>query len=312
MLMKNRKVLFASLAIFLLSACDDINNTVPALTEQTITVTASIAQHTKAGYESGVLLPEKFVVDVNQGAEEKYNYSLVEMTKDAGTNTYSAPAGTELLWAGNNTAPAVKAMTIPFGLTAVDPENVMAVSVSLQQNDAANVAASDMLGATSATEGCITVSGTNINIEFQHLLSKLDVTYNFASEFNENTVAVNSITLQNICTTGGYSYAEMDYVSTNLGYGDIVMYKNASASTVEAIFYPYKPTENPTLLINATIDGVEYDFTCPVVAKDANGFVGGKRYTMTVTIVGSSVSGTDASIANGWDTNTEDESFVTE
>lgn len=312
MLMKNRKVLFASLAIFLLSACDDINNTVPALTEQTITVTASIAQHTKAGYESGVLLPEKFVVDVNQGAEEKYNYSLVEMTKDAGTNTYSAPAGTELLWAGNNTAPAVKAMTIPFGLTAVDPDNVMAVSVSLQQNDAANVAASDMLGATSATEGCITVSGTNINIEFQHLLSKLDVTYNFASEFNENTVAVNSITLQNICTTGGYSYAEMDYVSTNLGYGDIVMYKNASASTVEAIFYPYKPTENPTLLINATIDGVEYDFTCPVVAKDANGFVGGKRYTMTVTIVGSSVSGTDASIANGWDTNTEDESFVTE
>lgn len=310
--MKNRKVLFASLAIFLLSACDDINNTVPALTEQTITVTASIAQHTKAGYESGVLLPEKFVVDVNQGAEEKYNYSLVEMTKDAGTNTYSAPAGTELLWAGNNTAPAVKAMTIPFGLTAVDPDNVMAVSVSLQQNDAANVAASDMLGATSATEGCITVSGTNINIEFQHLLSKLDVTYNFASEFNENTVAVNSITLQNICTTGGYSYAEMDYVSTNLGYGDIVMYKNASASTVEAIFYPYKPTENPTLLINATIDGVEYDFTCPVVAKDANGFVGGKRYTMTVTIVGSSVSGTDASIANGWDTNTEDESFVTE
>lgn len=310
--MKNRKVLFASLAIFLLSACDDINNTVPALTEQTITVTASIAQHTKAGYESGVLLPEKFVVDVNQGAEEKYNYSLVEMTKDAGTNTYSAPAGTELLWAGNNTAPAVKAMTIPFGLTAVDPENVMAVSVSLQQNDAANVAASDMLGATSATEGCITVSGTNINIEFQHLLSKLDVTYNFASEFNENTVAVNSITLQNICTTGGYSYAEMDYVSTNLGYGDIVMYKNASVSTVEAIFYPYKPTENPTLLINATIDGVEYDFTCPVVAKDANGFVGGKRYTMTVTIVGSSVSGTDASIANGWDTNTEDESFVTE
>lgn len=312
MLMKNRKVLFASLAIFLLSACDDINNTVPALTEQTITVTASIAQHTKAGYESGVLLPEKFVVDVNQGAEEKYNYSLVEMTKDAGTNTYSAPAGTELLWAGNNTAPAVKAMTIPFGLTAVDPDNVMAVSVSLQQNDAANVAASDMLGATSATEGCITVSGTNINIEFQHLLSKLDVTYNFASEFNENTVAVNSITLQNICTTGGYSYAEMDYVSTNLGYGDIVMYKNASASTVEAIFYPYKPTENPTLLINATIDGVEYDFTCPVVAKDANGFVGGKRYTMTVTIVGSSVSGTDASIAKGWDTNTEDESFVTE
>lgn len=311
--MNTHKSLHAMLAaLFLLAACDNPNGIDLPLEDQSFTVTADVVQHTKAGYESGVLLPEKFVVDVNQGAEDKYNYSLVEMTKDAGTNTYSAPAGTELLWAGNNTAPAVKAMTIPFGLTAVDPVNAMAVSVSLQQNNAANVAASDMLGATSATEGCITVSGTNINIEFQHLLSKLDVTYNFASEFNENTVAVNSMTLQNICTTGGYSYANMSLVASNLAYGDVAMYHTASTSTFEAIFYPYKPTENPTLLINATIDGVEYDFTCPVVAKDANGFVGGKRYTMTVTIVGSSVSGTDASIAKGWDTNTEDESFVTE
>ena len=72
------------------------------------------------------------------------------------------------------------------------------------------------------------------------------------------------------------------------------------------------PTENPTLLINATIDNVEYNFTCPVVPKDANGFVGGKRYTMNVSVVGSSVSGTEATIAKGWDTNTDEETFVTE
>jgi hypothetical protein len=47
------------------------------------------------------------------------------------------------------------------------------------------------------------------------------------------------------------------------------------------------------------------------VAKDANGFLGGRRYTMNISIVGSSVNGTDASIANGWDTNTEEESFIT-
>ena len=310
--MKNHKLLFASLAIFLLSACDDIDNTVPALTDQTITVTASIAQHTKAGYENGVLMPEKFVMDINQGADAKYNYSLVEMTKSSTDNTYSAPESAELLWAGNTYMPDVKAMTIPMGLTTVDANNAMVINVSLEQNDAQNVAASDLLGATSDTEGGITIGTANVNIELQHLLSKLEVKYAFASEFNENTVAVNSITLQNICTTGGYSYAEMDYVSTNLGYGDIVMYKNASASTAEAIFYPYKPTENPSLLINATIDGVEYNFTCPVVAKEDNGFIGGKRYTMNVSIVGSAVSGTEPSIANGWDTNTNDESFVTE
>ena len=90
------------------------------------------------------------------------------------------------------------------------------------------------------------------------------------------------------------------------------MYIDSSASSAEAIFYPYKPSQNPMLLMNVTIDDVEHSFTCPVVPKDADGFIGGKRYTMNVSVIGSSVSGTDASIANGWDTDTEDESFVTE
>ena len=186
------------------------------------------------------------------------------------------------------------------------------MNVSLEQNEASNVAASDLLGATSESNGGITITGNNINVEFQHLLSKLDVKYSFASEFDENTVAVNSITLQNICTTGGFSYANMALDATSLSYGDIVMFNNTSASTAEVIFYPYIPTENPTLLINATIDDVEYDFSCPVVAKDVDGFIGGKRYTMNVYIVGSSVSGTEATISNGWDTNTDEKSFVTE
>jgi hypothetical protein len=310
--MKTKSSLLAMLAVFLLSACDNINGIVPPIDEHSITVTANVTHHTKAGYESGVLMPEKFIMDITQSGDAKYNYSLVEMTKDAGSNTYSAPEGLELLWADDTHRASVKAMTIPMGLTAVDADDVMLVSVSLEQNDASNVAASDLLGATSESNGGITIEGTNINIEFQHLLSKLDIKYSLASEFDENTVVVNSLTLQNICTTGGYSYANMALDATSLSYDDIVMFHNTSASTAEAIFYPYKPAENPTLLINATIDGVEYNFTCPVVPKDANGFIGGKRYTMNVSIVGSSVRGTEATIAKGWDTNTKEETFVTE
>lgn len=310
--MKTKSSLLGMLAVLLLSACDKTNGIVPPLDEQPITVTADVVQRTKAGYESGVLMPEKFIMDITQSGDDKYNYSLVEMTKDAGANTYSAPEGLELLWADDTHTATVKAMTIPMGLTAVDAEGVMEVNVSLGQNEASNVAASDLLGATSESNGGITITGNNINVEFQHLLSKLDVKYSFASEFDENTVAVNSITLQNICTTGGFSYANMALDATSLSYGDIVMFNNASASTAEVIFYPYIPTENPTLLINATIDDVEYDFSCPVVAKDVDGFIGGKRYTMNVYIVGSSVSGTEATISNGWDTNTDEKSFVTE
>ena len=309
--MKTKNYLFAMLAALMLSACNNTDGIIPPLDEQSITVTADVIQHTRAGYQSGVLMPEKFVMDISQNGDAKFNYSLVKMTKEEGANTYSADRN--LLWADDTHTATVKAMTIPMGLTTVDDTNVMEVNVSLQQNDESNVAASDLLGATS-TSGGITITGSNINIEFQHLLSKLYISYSFDSEIEGESVVVNSITLQNICTTGGYSYANMALDATNMSYGNIAMFHSAEdrKGTAEAIFYPYKPTENPTLVINATINNVNCNFCCPVKLNDANGFIGGKRYTMNVSIIGTSVSGTTATIANGWDTNTDEESFVTE
>jgi hypothetical protein len=312
--MKNKNYWHALLAVLLLSACDNSDGIVPPFEEKPITVTADVIQHARAGYQTDVLMPEKFVMDITQNGEDKFNYSLVEMTKK-GTNTYSATDGRELLWADETHTATVKAMTIPMGLTTVDGTNAMVVNVSLEQNVEANVAASDLLGATSQSNGGITIDGTNIKINFQHLLSKLDVEYSFASEVEGESVVVNSITLQDICTTGKYSYANMALASTGLSNGNIVMFHSATTNRTgkaEAIFYPYKPTTNPTLVINATIDGVECNFSCPVVPKDAsNGFVSGKRYTMKVTIVGTSVSGTTASIAKGWEDGGEKD-FVTE
>ena len=300
------------LAVLLLSACDNSDGIVPPFEEKPITVTADVIQHARAGYQTDVLMPEKFVMDITQNGEDKFNYSLVEMTKK-GTNTYSATDGRELLWADETHTATVKAMTIPFGLTTVDGTNAMPVNVSLAQNTEANVAASDLLGATSSS-GDIKIESANINIEFQHLLSKLDISYNFADEVEGESVVINSITLQNICTTGKFSYANMTLVAESLGYDDVAMFQSGTGreGSAEAIFYPYKPTANPTLVINATIDGENCNFSCPVVPKDAtNGFIGGKRYTMTVTIVGTSVSGTEATIAKGWDDGGEKD-FVTE
>ena len=310
--MKNKNYWHAMLAVLLLSACDNSDGIVPPFEEKPITVTADVIQHARAGYQTDVLMPEKFVMDITQNGEDKFNYSLVEMTKK-GTNTYSATDGRELLWADETHTATVKAMTIPFGLTTVDGTNAMPVNVSLAQNTEANVAASDLLGATSSS-GDIKIESANINIEFQHLLSKLDISYNFADEVEGESVVINSITLQNICTTGKFSYANMTLVAESLGYDDVAMFQSGTGreGSAEAIFYPYKPTANPTLVINATIDGENCNFSCPVVPKDAtNGFIGGKRYTMTVTIVGTSVSGTEATIAKGWDDGGEKD-FVTE
>ena len=312
--MKNKNYWHALLAVLLLSACDNSDGIIPPFDEKPITVTADVVQHSRAGYEGSEVLPEKFVMDITQKGDAKFNYSLVEMTKNANANTYSAPAGSELLWADNTHEATVKAMTIPFGLTKVDGTNAMVVNVSLAQDVEDNVAASDLLGATSQSNG-ITIDGANINIKFQHLLSKLDVSYNFADEVEGNSVNVNSITLQDICTKGEYSYANMALASTGLSNGNIVMFHSATTNrkgSAEAIFYPYKPTTNPTLVINATIDDENCNFSCPVVPKDAsNAFVSGKRYKMNVTIVGTSVSGTEATIAKGWEDGGEN-NFVTE
>ena len=299
------------LIALMLSACNNTNGIIPPLDEQPITITADVIQHTRAGYQSGVMMPEEFVMDITQNGDAKFNYSLVKMTKAEGSNTYSADR--DLLWADETHTATVKAMTIPMGLNTVDATNVMEVNVSLQQDDESNVAASDLLGATSTSNGGITITGSNINIEFQHLLSKLDISYSFATEIEGESIVVNSITLQNVCTKGGYSYANMALDATNMSYGNIAMFHSGDREgTAEAIFYPYKPTVDPTLVINATIDNVDCIFSCPVKLKDANGFISGKRYTMNVSIIGTSVSGTTATIAKGWDTDTDEESFVTE
>ena len=301
------------LIALMLSACNDTNGIIPPLDEQPITITADVIQYTRAGYQSGVLMPEEFVMDISQNGDAKFNYSLVKMTKDEGANTYSADR--DLLWADDTHTATVKAMTIPMGLTTVDDTNVMDVNVSLQQNVESNVVTSDLLGATSTPNGGITITGSNINIEFQHLLSKLDISYSFSSEIEGESIVVNSITLQNICTKGGYSYANMALDATNMSYGNIAMFHSSTEDrkgTAEAIFYPYKPTVDPILVINATIDNVDCNFSCPVKLNNDNGFISGKRYTMDVSIIGTSVSGTTATIANGWDTNTDEESFVTE
>ncbi|MBQ5855493.1 MAG: fimbrillin family protein, partial [Alistipes sp.] len=269
--MKTSNLFIAILATLLLLSCGKSDNNGQLVNNQQVTVSANITNYTRAGYENGVLLPEKFVMDIIQGVEDRFDYSLVEMTKSTGANLYFAPNDVELLWASHTHSATVKALTIPFGLNEVKAEGVMAIGVSLSQNYAHNVAASDLLGASSLLNEGITINGNNINIEFKHLLSKLDVKIKFASEFDENSVAINSMVLQNICTSGGYSYAEMDYDATNLKYGDITMYYSADASKAEAIFYPYNPTSNPTLLIDATIDNVDYTFTCPVVPNSAEG-----------------------------------------
>lgn len=297
--------LFIILLTFLLVSCNRKFD--PTANESEIIIAASVLE-TRVGYEGTSVLPSSFVMDVDQSGS-KYDYSLVTMTKKY-TNEYTSAV--KMLWAdATHSNTVIKAMTIPYDLTEVDVSSPMKVSVSNEQNIQSNVTASDLLGATSSNG--ISINKNIVNIAFSHLLSRLDITYEIGPEFQGSSFKIKSIILKNICTAGGFSYLNMDFDSSvALDYGDISMYHNEAEKTAVAIFYPYKPVTNPILSMEVTSSNTQYTLECPLVPNSNNGFIGGKRYKVKVGIVGSTVSQASATIALGWDTDTDNQNFVTE
>lgn len=272
-----------------------------------ITVTSQVSEKTRAGYEGTTSLPSTFVMDIDQQSEN-YNYSLVTMTRDGNTATYNAPADMLLLWKGTDHSGAnIKAMTIPDGLTAIDPINPMTISVRTDQTTDANVKASDLLGAK--TDDGITINGDAINIEFRHLMSKLYVEYEFVKDLKGDP-KVKSIKLVNTCVQGGYSYNEMKHVDNMHRYGDIMMCKEGD-NAYEAIFSPYNPNVSGDAKLEVcitTADGAEKTLACPVILKDDVAFEGGKKYVMKILINGHTIDGSFITLIKEW--NGDDESIV--
>lgn len=273
-------------ALFCFASCSEkMNLEQPDVTNK-ITVTTQVDPHTKAGYETSetvTVLPEKFYIEIDQDGNDK-DYRL-PLTREPNTNNYQASI--ELQWKGtDHTNTKVKAMTIPYGLTSVDMENPMAIAINKEQSNPENLKASDLLGA-STTIGGIAIQDNNINIAFKHLMSKLQITYT-----KPDDIQINSVQLKNTCVKGGYSYASMAYDSSIAAeFGDITMYHEAVKKSAEAIFFPYTPTSDPKLVVNATINGQTKAFECPIVLKQSSAFVGGKRYIMTVTVSETGIEG---------------------
>jgi len=273
-------------ALFCLASCSEkMNLEQPDVTNE-ITVTTQVDPHTKAGYETSetvTVLPEKFYIEIDQDGNDK-DYRL-PLTREPNTNNYQASI--ELQWKGtDHTNTKVKAMTIPYGLTSVDMENPMAIAINKEQGNSENLKASDLLGA-STTIGGIAIQDNNINIAFKHLMSKLQITYT-----KPDDIQINSVQLKNTCVKGGYSYASMAYDSSIAAeFGDITMYHEDAKKSAEAIFFPYTPTSDPKLVVNATINGQTKAFECPIVLKQSSAFVGGKRYIMTVTVSETGIEG---------------------
>lgn len=294
-------------ALFCLASCNEKMNLEQPDGTNKITVTSQVDPHTKAGYETSetvTVLPDKFYIEIDQDGNDK-DYRL-PLTREPNTNNYQTSI--ELLWKGtDHSNTKVKALTIPYGLTSVDMENPMTIAINPDQSNPENLKTSDLIGA-STTIGGIEIRENNINISFRHLMSKLQVTYNKPDE-----IQINSLQLKNTCVKGGYSYASMNYDSGIAPeFGDITMFHEAEKKSAEAIFFPYTPTSDPKLVVNATIAGHAKAFECPIVLKSgSNSFIGGKRYVMSLTISETGIEGVITMIKD-WNASNENPSIANE
>lgn len=272
------------------SCSKEIDIDVPG-TGNYITVRSKVA--TKAGYTSQSL-PSEFVMDIIQG-ETGYNYSNVIMSADPATGTYKAMSSQgntiALKWANSNHSSAqIKAMTIPSGVATTLDDYLVEINVDTDQSIEANFKKNDILGA-SINDGGITIKGDDIEVAFNHLMSKLHVVYETANKEQ----SVEYIKLKNVCTKGYYSYAPMKGGQPTNTRNDIKMFLNPNVKygtmAAEAIFYPYAPTSasRPQLVVKL-VGGQEKSYNISI--PNGFSFGEGKRYLMSITI------NSDGSITN--------------
>ena len=294
--MKTKYLAFAAAAL-MLASCSNDEDFVPQdnLKDAPITVTAGVeGMLTRAGHDADNL-PATFYLTVTQTEEvSQYNYTNVEMTKGNGNNYTPSD---NILWKDATRNPFVSAYTIEG----------TAFTVQTDQSTAENVIASDLLGAikgSGETNDDITITGDNIGISFRHLLCKLDVAFSWGNELaTATTKTVKSVEYQGFGTD-----VTLDRDACTITQGETITNIQAYVATAnegvtylsEAIFAPQVGTA-PKIVITALIDNVERVFSLNVTAP-TGGFVSGNRYTMNVTIGGTTAEIGEIEIANGWET----------
>lgn len=295
--MNIRKFSYSLLAIIIATSCSEMLTPEEPEGAGFISVTAQVGVDVKAGYSSKTL-PSTFVMSIDQGSDESFNYNLT-MTK-AEENVYRANRD-QLKWASSNHGNVwVNAMTLPSGIAMLNGESVQ-INLTKDQNTEEELNANDILGAK--TGSGVTISGDNINVSFKHLMSKLHVVYE-----SDDNITVTSIKLKNVSTSGVFNYARMSYVSSNdpSNNDEIDMCMNAvpeGLKAAEAIFYPYTSTASnkPSIVVTAkNSNGTTRTFAPVSFASNGITFEGGKRYMIKLQITEQGVNVSSLASDNAW------------
>ena len=308
--MRKEKILALTTFAILLASCsnDDEIPRFENLEGTPIVIKAGVNNMiTRAGWDSSNL-PDRFIVSIDRDGTE-YDYKNVMMYRKS-DNSYAPQEGTTLIWGSNAHQATIKAYYL--GLIEYSLEEGKVYSM-LSSNDE-DIRQYDYLGASSAVEGDIQISGSAVNINFRHLACKLDVNYTWSNELksiDDKKITWSTHEGFGKKVTINFENGTVEKYDDSVSDSDVYfLYSNADGTyTSEFLFAPY--CSSPKITIEATIEGEKRKFEVNV-PEPAGGFKSGHRYTLNVCVGGNSAQAGTVNIAQGWDTNTSDGSFEME
>ena len=272
--MKKANILATAALATLLAACSndsDVFNT-PDYADTPIGLNVNVSpMATRAGYEQGALTEGSFglyLTTEGTNSDERYNCTNREVRYDNGWTIQ----GGQLLWKSNDATVTYYAY-LPYTGTVSDAANY-AFAVQTDQNSDSNVKASDFLctGTQTAT------AGTALDINFQHALSKLNVTLTKGTEL-EDGLTFTSVRLSNCATATTVNLTDGTTGNTTNSGQTITLYAATPNEQYECILVPQTFAQSLKVEITDN-NGKVYTFTSN---KDLT-FASGKQYTLNLTV----------------------------
>ena len=285
MKMKTNKYLTMAAAALMMAACssEDVPQ-VDSVTNTPIRIHAMVAElESRAGIDGNTDFSQ-FYLSVTNSSNSNYSYSNVQVTKSGSGWEPASP----MYWQNSTTEVTVTAAT--FSLNGAQD-----LEVKTDQSKDINVIASDHLYMAATPQTYAEVTGTKdagaINVNFSHLMSKVNLTITLADEFDAATEnPISNVTFQGTVVSCSYT----------AGTGWATIPNNASATDITACAVGYtKPTaQYEVILVPQTVTAGNFAVQFKIggrmfkwTSDDAVTLDSGKQYTLALTAGDEKVSG---------------------
>lgn len=282
MKMKTNKYLTMAAAALMMAACssEDVPQ-VDSVTNTPIRIHAMVAElESRAGIDGNTDFSQ-FYLSVTNSSNSNYSYSNVQVTNSGSGWEPASP----MYWQNSTTPVTVTAAT--FSLNGAQD-----LAVQTDQSTDTNVKLSDHLymeegEQTYAEVESVKAAGA-INVNFSHIMSKVNLTITLADEFDGTENPISDVTFQGTVARRNYNagtWADIDGVTATDIKAYAVGYTKPTA-TYEVILVPQQVAANG-FAVQFQIAGRQFKWT----SDDAVTLDSGKQYTLALTAGDEKVSG---------------------